>query len=246
MTTIDKNRERSRLWRLNNPEKALATKRAWIDKNRDKIKLKRKEWRKNNRVKCNEEFKRWKERHPDKYRARKKLEYAKHGKKMIASQKRFYQTHPEANKARVERIKQWALENPEKTRANTEKYRRTHRTEIAERAKKYAALNPEKVSVQRATAFAKRRARLANATFDESAKGFYSWVRSQEFVSCTYCGQFIEGMKAHIDHIVALAKGGHHAASNLCTSCKSCNAKKHTMSVEEFRMRNNLISKEGK
>lgn len=45
---------------------------------------------------------------------------------------------------------------------------------------------------------------------------------SQIGKSCVYCG----GEYKHLDHIVALNKGGKHILSNLVPSCENCNESK--------------------
>lgn len=43
---------------------------------------------------------------------------------------------------------------------------------------------------------------------------------------CHLCGAFPKGRDLTIDHVIPLAKGGHHAAENLRVACLSCNASK--------------------
>ena len=48
---------------------------------------------------------------------------------------------------------------------------------------------------------------------------------------CAYC----DGANARTyDHVVPLARGGRHEASNLVLACRSCNSRKSTKSAEEF------------
>lgn len=58
---------------------------------------------------------------------------------------------------------------------------------------------------------------------------------------CWYCGVGIDRAaskydpcKATIDHVVPLSKGGTNDSSNLVPSCRSCNIRKRTRSVEMF------------
>jgi 5-methylcytosine-specific restriction endonuclease McrA len=133
-------------------------------------------------------------------------------KRKIA-QRKYNQNHPEV-------ARRWRKEHRELDNASKDKYRR-----------KNMAYYCSKV--------AERRAKMRGVFYNADANAFYKWVRSQEFVPCSYCGSFITGKESHIDHIVALSKGGAHIASNLCAACPKCNLLKHTMSADEFRKRLN-------
>lgn len=54
---------------------------------------------------------------------------------------------------------------------------------------------------------------------------------------CAYCGCIIDINKFEIDHIKPQCIGGSNFDSNLNPSCKSCNASKHKLSIDEFRFR---------
>lgn len=70
------------------------------------------------------------------------------------------------------------------------------------------------------------RARIANSMTDDTAEQFYQFVRAKKRVPCYYCGRYISGKKAHIDHVIAVSKRGNHASQNLCASCPKCNLSK--------------------
>jgi 5-methylcytosine-specific restriction endonuclease McrA len=48
---------------------------------------------------------------------------------------------------------------------------------------------------------------------------------------CAYCGASAPLEK---DHAVPLSRGGAHTAANIVPACRSCNASKHTRTVEEW------------
>lgn len=52
---------------------------------------------------------------------------------------------------------------------------------------------------------------------------------------CGYCGCDIKLEKMQADHIVALSRGGEDVALNLLPSCRSCNHRKGTSTLECFR-----------
>jgi 5-methylcytosine-specific restriction endonuclease McrA len=41
--------------------------------------------------------------------------------------------------------------------------------------------------------------------------------------TCVYCG----GQATEVDHIIPVSRGGTHVLSNLCASCKGCNASRN-------------------
>lgn len=55
-----------------------------------------------------------------------------------------------------------------------------------------------------------------------SAKKRFDIFKRDGFV-CTYCGGHPPNVVLHIDHIVAVARGGHGGDDNLTTACDRCN-----------------------
>lgn len=58
---------------------------------------------------------------------------------------------------------------------------------------------------------------------------------------CIYCGISEEeaGCSHHVDHVIAVSKGGRHHISNLVVACDSCNRKKGNRSFFEFFKKKN-------
>lgn len=52
---------------------------------------------------------------------------------------------------------------------------------------------------------------------------------------CAYCGCEITLYNMQVDHIAPLYNGGADELSNMFPACRSCNHRKHTLSVESFR-----------
>lgn len=52
---------------------------------------------------------------------------------------------------------------------------------------------------------------------------------------CAYCGREIAYKDMQVDHIYAQYKGGSDDIDNLLPSCRACNFRKGTLSVEQFR-----------
>ncbi len=58
---------------------------------------------------------------------------------------------------------------------------------------------------------------------------------------CVYCGA--EGVRLHVEHVLARAKGGTDVLSNLAISCRPCNEAKGTRDVREFVMDSTILAK---
>lgn len=56
-------------------------------------------------------------------------------------------------------------------------------------------------------------------------------VFKRDQFTCQYCGSHPPGVILHVDHIVAVAKGGTNDEENLVTSCSSCNQGKGVRSL---------------
>lgn len=54
---------------------------------------------------------------------------------------------------------------------------------------------------------------------------------------CVHCGATPQGAPLHVDHIVAVSKGGTDEHSNLVTSCESCNLGKSNVDLGDHRFK---------
>lgn len=52
---------------------------------------------------------------------------------------------------------------------------------------------------------------------------------------CYYCGTELKDGNATIDHVKPMDAGGGNGYTNLVPSCKSCNSKKGTKTIDDFR-----------
>ena len=53
---------------------------------------------------------------------------------------------------------------------------------------------------------------------------------------CAYCGALLLPGRWHVEHVLPKSKGGTDRFSNLLPSCRRCNARKKTKTLEEFRL----------
>lgn len=132
--------------------------------------------------------------------------------------------------------------NPEKSRANSAKWRERH-LEAAraksnewskahpEANKRWKTANPEAVKAH----FHKRRAlKMAFDGQHYTATDVAALVTDQHGL-CAYCGQ---PMKAyHVDHIQPLSRGGGNGADNICLACPPCNSSKGNKTLLEWMLR---------
>lgn len=109
----------------------------------------------------------------------------------------------------------WVDANRDKARAYWSKYYKTDRGRI-----------------RHAMQQNKRRAKLKLAICDFT---YDQWLAIQEAFgwACAYCG--IDSVPMTMDHVIAIANGGHDTASNIVPACLSCNSRKNNRSAEEYR-----------
>ena len=53
---------------------------------------------------------------------------------------------------------------------------------------------------------------------------------------CAYCGCEIKLNEMQVDHIQSLERGGEDELYNMYPACRSCNHRKHTLTLEGFRI----------
>jgi hypothetical protein len=74
-----------------------------------------------------------------------------------------------------------------------------------------------------------------NRTHPERAKmspKMRFFVLHRDKFQCVYCGRKSPEVVLHVDHIQPVARGGKSDLDNLVTSCRDCNAGKHTRLLE--------------
>lgn len=61
-------------------------------------------------------------------------------------------------------------------------------------------------------------------------------VFSRDDWRCQYCGEKVFGLRASIDHVIPVSKGGKSEWLNCVTACRSCNSKKSNYTLLEANM----------
>lgn len=124
---------------------------------------------------------------------------------------KYYESDRERN---AEVRKAWAKNNPEKRNAVIQNWRKN---------------NPEKERAIKANRSAQKRQIGGKFT----AKDIERMLFLQNKM-CNACGLDIS-QKYHVDHIVALSKGGSNWPWNLQLLCPACNVSKHDKDYEEWK-----------
>jgi len=60
-------------------------------------------------------------------------------------------------------------------------------------------------------------------------------IRAKTHGRCAYCGCKLGDKGWAVDHVVAISRGGVDDESNMLPTCRSCNHRKGTSSLENFR-----------
>lgn len=140
--------------------------------------------------------------------------------------------------------REWMKRNPEKAREAMRRWRTAHPEEHnADTRVDYA--NHRELRLAQSSAYHKEhpevgRARVQNYRARKlAAEGAFTpaeWLVLVEQYGgrCAYCGAR-DPLEA--DHRVPLSRGGTNDISNILPACRSCNAKKHMLTEEEFRRR---------
>lgn len=163
--------------------------------------------------------------------------------------------HAEHYKRNAEAVKQrtsaWAKENPEKRASYNTKWRSLNQEKNREyqrlwaqeyrknnplhhrkwksnstKLREWRANNRDKVILQ------KQRRRMRELGVDSFVVTTAD-IRRILNRSCTYCGST---KSIQVDHVIPLAKGGRHSVGNLAPACMTCNVRKSSKFVTQWKL----------
>jgi 5-methylcytosine-specific restriction endonuclease McrA len=145
-------------------------------------------------------------------------------------------------------VKGFRFINPEKSLEFSREWRKKNIEIHRERSRKYYEKHPEKAREWRAANREKSRAIVRNRNAKRrNAKGAHTAddidkIRKYQKDRCAMpdCRTELNG-GGHVDHIVALSKGGSNAASNLQLLCAHCNISKSARDPIEFAQSRGLL-----
>jgi len=154
-------------------------------------------------------------------------------------------------KKQKEYNKKYYLEHADSIKKHVTEYYDKNIEKVLEYAKVYRNDNSEKIADYKAEWFQnnkkeiylKRKQKPQNYSLwrmNRRLKMYGPGVTKDEWESlvhyfeskCAYCsGTF---SKLELDHVIPISKGGRHEIGNILPSCRSCNAKKHVKSLDEW------------
>lgn len=162
--------------------------------------------------------------HPVQVRAKSRRHYYKHHDKELARARKV-------NAQRTVQKREWYLATIEDRKAYEKRYRDENKDKISQRGKDYYRKHPEK-AVERYTL---RRARELKAEGRYTKADVDTLYKSQKGC-CWWCGKDV-GDDYHVDHRIALTRGGSNWPDNLCISCPECNRSKGNKLPHEWNGR---------
>ena len=139
----------------------------------------------------------------------------------------------------IEKAARWASENPESRRRIKARWRgnnleKAHESERKSRARTagkrqlWLDANRDFVRALKRNRRALQRGADGCHTADDIAR-----IREAQRDTCAYCSKKLKG-KGHVDHIIALSKGGSNWPSNLQLTCDACNLRKGAKDPIDF------------
>lgn len=149
--------------------------------------------------------------------------------------RRWYAANPERTKARITK---WRTANPERliehnrTPAKRAKSREYMRSRIGTEEYRAYQRAYKKRTGKGTTDKAERRARVRNATVEKVSRHD---VITRDGLICYLCAITLTWDSATLDHVIPLARGGSHSLDNLRVCCGTCNRRKHTRTLDEYR-----------
>lgn len=151
---------------------------------------------------------------------------------------RYRAKHP--GRVKASRMK-WLRANRQKQDAARDAWREKNKARDLATCAAYRASNPEKTKAaikswqvrnkdkKRAyfMAYYSRKFKNSTPVQIKEAKAKIIEMLKPVKTKCAYCSEWLETELMHVDHILALARGGPHSAENICMACPGCNFSKN-------------------
>lgn len=190
-------------------------------------------------------MKAYREKHRERLREQNRKWRQENGAWRRAYEKKYWAAHPEARKRKVKAayLKNRVLRTAqikaykESRREHFKKVQRAYdslperRVKRAACTKRWLKAHPEFIKARNV----KRKALMRGASSGTRGANemIQRWKRLKNF-TCYYCQEKFPVKQLHIDHVLAISRGGEHIEENLCAACATCNLRKHAHSVTEL------------
>ncbi len=217
----------------NNPEKKSKQSqylKEWGKKNRLKRNEQARERRKRN-PKISEYQREWRQKNRSKTREYSRKSRIKHLDIRRQKDREFAKRH---SAERVIYNKQWRKKNPEKQSVIEKRYYWNNREERLAKNKEWRD-TPRGKAVKHALEFKRRALKKHNGGM-YTAVDIETHFRTQKG-RCWWCGCELDPSSHHVDHRIALSRGGANSANNICISCPKCNLTKNNKYPWDFNGR---------
>lgn len=201
--------EAYKVYRSQNLEAIRATKKRYIEKNKDK----KSAWDKTYRAKNLDKLKAY------------QAEWQKANQDYIRAY-RLNRT-PEQIKAKKETDRIYSKNNPDKVREGSRRYRMNNPEQAAANAKKYRQSHRE---LMNSKAHKRRLKKRQNGIFKITEKELIALYNQ----NCFYCGS---SERIELDHVIPIIRGGVHSVGNLVAACRKCNGSKGGLTIMEWRLK---------
>lgn len=174
--------------------------------------------------------KRWMRENRSRYAEKEADWYAKNRDKILATQRDLYsKISPEIRAAKIARARLLRASQERKKAINALAKKKYYADVEKSRnyAKEFARAWRKKNLVKSRLSAHKGRARRRGAKIETITQKQIEDLFAKQRGRCAICTSKIDIETKHIDHIVAIAKGGKHEILNLQLTCPRCNMSKH-------------------
>lgn len=174
--------------------------------------------------------KKWAEANREKHRAAvKRCRQTEAGKEAHrASALRYAAKNREQERVRAA---EWRVKHPEKALESYRTYYLNNKKVVCDKAKIYREANAESFKEWCLQYKGRKRAGGGRLT-----KGYMKRLMDQQNGTCNACRCDLSISGRHVDHILALSRGGLHCDANVQLLCPSCNRRKSTKNFDDFLM----------
>lgn len=210
-------KERSRQYAEDNKEAIREWRQQHYQENRDRILVERKQYNRQNKDAISVKNKRNREVRGDAIRQQQREHYALNRERIREQQRQHYAANREQY---AQRNKESRERNRAKIAQDHKRYYAAHKDQIQARQNRWRHENRHK------DAAIKRRykGRKRNAPGTHTGADIALLFKAQGG-NCWWCGKPLPD-NYHVDHVIALNRGGTNDAKNLCLACPSCNCSK--------------------